>query len=306
MIKKISYSLLIFIISLFLISTITFFLFEIVPGEVYDLEVIKSETVIKNIRKKYELDEPIFNRYCKMLKNTFTFDFGNSFINQGLSVNEIIYSRFPISAKIGIISIVMSLVNGTIIGYIIGSTPRTKKIFFIGFIVIISLPIFIIAALLQYLLSVKYKVFSILWTGSWKNYILPCISLSLYPTVFIARILGTSIEDVKNKDYVLAAKARNINEFTVSTRYIIKNAITPVLSYVGPLFANLLSGSFVVETIFNIPGLGRHFISSVTNRDYPTIMGLTIFYAILLIMSNFIVNMIIAANDYKGKRIENE
>ncbi|MCK9329817.1 MAG: ABC transporter permease [Candidatus Cloacimonetes bacterium] len=305
MIKRIIYNLVIFIISIFIISTITFFLFELVPGNIYDTDLIKSANIIANIKEKYGLDEHISTRYFLMLKSTFSFDFGNSFIYDGLSVNEIIAKYFPISAILGLTSLISSFIVGVFIGYISSNSKSIKNIFFIIIILLISLPTFIIAVFLQYYFCVKFNLFPILWSANWINFILPIIALSIYPTTFIARLLSESIAGIKSSDYVFAAKARGLNEIRIWFSYILKNAITPVISYMGPLTASLLTGSFIVETIFNIPGLGRYFIYSINNRDYPVVMGLTLFYAVILISTNFIANVFVSVNNYKGKRIEN-
>lgn len=306
MLKRIIYNLVTFFISIFAISTITFFLFELVPGNIYDPDLIKSEQIIVNIREKYGLDEPILNRYSLMLKSTFSFDFGNSFIYDGISVNEIIVKYFPISAILGFISLLVSFIIGILIGCISSSGRGIKNIFFVIIVLSISLPTFVIAALLQYFFCVKFRLFPVLWSGNWTNFVLPIIALSIYPITFISRLLSTSIIGIKKMDYVIAAEARGINKMTIWISYILKNAITPVISYMGPLCAGMLTGSFVVETIFNVPGLGKYFINSINNRDYPVVMGLTLFYAFILISTNFMANVFISINDYKGKRTENQ
>jgi len=303
--KKILYNFVIFLISIFAISTITFFLFELVPGNIYDPDLIKSEQIVLNIREKYGLDENISTRYLRMLKNTFSFDFGNSFIYDGISVNGIIAKYFPISAILGSISLLASFIAGIFISCASSKSRGARNIFFIIIVLFISLPIFVIAALLQYFFCVKFRIFPVLWSANWTNFILPSIALSIYPTTFISRLLSISIAEIKQMDYVIAARARGINTITIWLSYILKNAVTPVISYIGPLFASMLTGSFVVETIFNIPGLGRYFINSINNRDYPVVMGLTLFYAIILISTNFIANVLISINDYKGKITEN-
>jgi ABC-type dipeptide/oligopeptide/nickel transport system permease component len=304
--KRIIHNLVTFFISIFAISTITFFLFELVPGDIYDPDLIKSEQIIVNIREKYGLDKPILTRYSLMLKSTFSFDFGNSFIYDGTSVNEIIVKYFPISAALGLISLSTSFIVGIFIGCISSSSRIIKNIFFVIIVLSISLPTFVIAALLQYFLCVKFRIFPVLWSANWINFILPSMALSIYPITFISRLLSTSIVGIKKMDYVIAAEARGINKITIWIFYILKNAITPVISYMGPLCAGMLTGSFVVETIFNVPGLGKYFINSINNRDYPVVMGLTLFYAFILISTNFVANVFVSINDYKGKRTENQ
>ncbi len=304
MIKKIIYGLLSIVVSIFFINTITFFLIEIIPGESYDLSYIRSEAVVKNIEEKYELNKPIGYRYVKMLKNTYTFDFGNSFLSEGRSVNSIIKEHFPISAKLGALTIIYSFILGVIIGIVTSRYKILKKISFIYFVIMISIPNFILAAILQYFLCVKLNIFPIIWNDNILNYILPCITLSSYPIVFIAKLTCESIEEVNKMDFVLAAKARGIDKKTILFRYVLKNSITSTLSYLGTIIANLLVGSFVVESIFNIPGLGKYFVTYVMNKDYPVVMGLTLFYSILLIVSTYLIDLIVFIKDNKGKKYE--
>lgn len=300
--KEILKNILIIIVSLFFISTITFFIFEFIPGEMYNLDYIKNENVIENIREKYELDKPIYVRYLKTLSNTFTFDFGNSFINEGRSVNDIIKDNLPISTVIGISAVVISLIVGIFIGYKMSKIKRKneRKVIIFMFILLMSIPTFVLAVILQYIFGVCLKILPVSGIQNIRGYILPIIILSISPSIFIARLVERKVKEIRNSDYVIAAKVRGINKNTIAFEYILKNAITPVLSYIAPITANLIVGSFVIESIFNIPGLGRYFITSVTNRDYPVVMGLTIFFSIILIAITSIMNVIITIIDYKG------
>lgn len=290
------------VISLFLVVTITFFVFELIPGEVYDLDYIKNENVIENIRQKYGLDKPVYLRYIKTLENTFTFDFGNSFINEGRDVKDIIKTNFPVSAMIGIIAIFISLVVGIFVGNKMTQIKQKRKrsAIVIAFILLTSVPTFVLAVILQYILGVWLKVLPISGGDDIKGYILPILILSISPSIFIARLIERKIIEVKNSDYVISAKVRGISKNTLMYHYILRNSISPILSYLAPIIANLIVGSFVIESIFNIPGLGRYFITSVTNRDYPVVMGLTIFFSIILIGITSIVNILVAIIDYKG------
>lgn len=301
-IKEIIKNFAIIVVSLFFVVTITFFIFELIPGEMYDLDYIKSENVIQNIRKKYELDKPIHLRYIKILKNTFTFEFGNSFINEGRDVKDIIKDNFPISAIVGTITIFISLIIGITTGIKMAQLKQKKKrsIIIITFIVLTSIPTFVLAVLLQYILCVYFKLLPVSGFKNISGYILPITILSVSPSIFVARLIERKVIEVKNSDYVISAKIRGINTNTIIYRYILKNSISPVLSYLAPITAGLMVGSFVIESIFNIPGLGRYFITSVTNRDYPVVMGLTIFFSIILIGFTSIINILVSIIDYKG------
>lgn len=301
-IKEIVKNIAMIVISLFLVVTITFFIFELIPGEVYDLDYIKNENVIENIRQKYGLDKPVYLRYIKTLENTFTFDFGNSFINEGRDVKDIIKTNFPVSAMIGIIAIFISLVVGIFVGNKMTQIKQKRKrsAFVIVFILLTSVPTFVLAVILQYILGVWLKVLPISGEDDIKGYILPILILSISPSIFIARLIERKIIEVKNSDYVISAKVRGTSKNTLMYHYILRNSISPILSYLAPIIANLIVGSFVIESIFNIPGMGRYFITSVTNRDYPVVMGLTIFFSIILIVITSIVNILVAVIDYKG------
>lgn len=300
-IKEIIKNIVTLVISLFFIVTITFLMFEVIPGEAYDLDYIKNENVIENIRQKYELDKPIHLRYIKTLKNTFTFDLGNSFINEGRSVLDIIKSNFPLSALIGTIAIFISLLVGIFVGNKMAQISQKKRtLFVIIFILLTSIPTFVLGVILQYILGVYLKIIPISVVNNITGYILPTIILSVSPSIFIARIIEQKIIEVKNSDYVVAAEVRGIKKNTVMNQYILKNSISPVLSYLAPIIANLIVGSFVIESIFNIPGLGRYFVTSVINRDYPVVIGLTTFFSILLIVVTSIINILVSIIDYKG------
>ena len=300
-IKKIIKSILIIITAIFFITTITFFLFELIPGKVYDLDHIKNETVIKNIEKKYGLNEPVFTRYKKTIISVYSLDFGNSYINEGRSVNGIIKTHFPISLCIGISVIAISLISGIYIGNKLANikTIKNRMIIIFFFVFLTSIPTFVLGIILQYFLCVRLKLFPVI-SSSFSGYIIPILVLSITPTVFIARLLEKKIKEVKNTDYVTSAIVHGVSEKTLYKYYILKNSISPVLSYLAPVSANLIVGSFVIESIFNIQGLGKYFITSVTNRDYPVVIGLTIFFSIILISISLLIDILVSIVNYRG------
>jgi len=283
------------LVSVFSVITITFILFQFVPGNIYSLDRMQNETYVTNVKNKYGLDKPVIERYFLTLSNFIKLDFGYSYINEGRFVNDIIKDGFKISAVIGLLTILISIINGIFLGIELSFVENKKTnsfLIYILLIILISIPNFVIGILLQYLLCVKLNIFTITWSGTINSLILPVVVLSIYPTIFIGRLVNSNIEKVKNEDYILAAKARGISENKIFYRHILKNCLTPVVSYLGPLVANLIVGSFVVESLFNIPGLGRYFITSVSNRDYPLVMGLTVFYSFLLIIMNYMSDII--------------
>lgn len=295
-------NILMFIISMFLIISITFFLLELVPGKTYDLDYIKDETVIDNLNKKYGYDKSIFERYTNTLVKSLTFDFGDSFVYENKNTKTIIHDGFKVSSRIGILAIVISFINGILLSLIMfkNRKKRNSKLNEIFILSLSSIPTFVIASLLQYILCVKFKLFNVYGLNSIFDYILPTFVLSIYPTVFIARILERQFTNIYYSDYVVYAKANGVDHVILVAYYYLKNTISPIFSYMGTLVANLLVGSFVVETIFNIPGLGKSFVSSILNRDFPLIMGLTIFFAFILTISTYFFNILAILINYKG------
>jgi oligopeptide transport system permease protein len=267
----------------------------------YDLDYIKNENIITNIRNKYHLDEPLLKKYLSTTKRFLVFDFGYSTINDGMSVGRIIKDKMPVSALVGFYSLSFSLLAGITLGLIKASLPFKKRhpILLIE-ILAISVPVFVLSILFQYFFSVKVKLFPVYWDNSLWGFILPVLALSIYPIIFIERVLENNIRKIKKSDHIAAAIARGVKKNTLITRYILKDSLTPILSYIAPLMANFIVGSFVVESIFNIPGLGRYFISSIINRDYPVVMGLTVFFSVLLIIITTIFNFLILLVNYKG------
>ncbi len=294
-----------FFTSLFFVVSVTFFLLDAIPGDLYDLDYIKNENVINNIRNKYHLNDSLPDRYLNTIKNFVAFDFGYSVTNDGRAVNDIIKEKFPISASIGVFSIFSSLILGIALGLLKSKILSNKRWFiFIVEILLISIPTFVLSVLLQYILCVVIKLFPVYWDNSMIGYFLPIVVLSIYPTIFISRMLESNIKKLKESNYVIAAISRGISNRKIMFIYILKNSLTPILSYIAPLIANFVVGSFVVESIFNIPGLGRYFISSIINRDYPVVMGLTVFFSSILIITTTLFNILISIIDYKGNVLD--
>lgn len=291
--------------SLFFVISITFFMFNAIPGDLYDLDYIKNENVVNNIRNKYHLDDSLSERYLNTIKNFAEFNFGYSTLNDGRGINDIIREKFPVSAVIGIFSILFSLIFGIAFGLLKSKILSYKRWFiFIVEILLISVPTFVLSVLLQYILCVEIKVFPICWNSSIMGYFLPIVILSIYPTIFISRMLEGNINKIKESNYVIAAISRGISNRKIMFIYILKNSLTPILSYTAPLIANIIVGSFVVESIFNIPGLGRYFISSIINRDFPVAMGLTVFFSSILIITTILFNLLISIIDYNGNTLD--
>lgn len=265
-----------------------------IPGNVYSKEKRLPPAIEANIKAKYGLDKPIMEQYVTTLKNLAKLDFGMSMFADGRSVNNIIKEHFPASAKLGALSILLCLIGGIPLG-IVSARHKDKWQDNASMVLVtlgVTVPGFVMASLLQYFLGVKLKVFPIMGFDSFKHAILPAIALSFFSLSFIARLVRSGMIEVMEQDYIRTARAKGLPETTVVYKHALKNAITPVVAFLGPLVAGLLTGSFVIEKIFGIPGLGRYFVNSITNRDYTVIMGLTVFYAAFLIFMVFIVDIV--------------
>lgn len=273
------------IITLWVIVTLTFLLMQILPGDPFHAEQALPKEIHSALRKHYGLDDPPFDQYMRYLKSIATWDFGPSFYYTDRSVNDIIKEAFPVSAKLGAAALLLAVSIGVLIGAA-GAVYKGKwqdKAVLMGAAFGISMPSFILATFLQFSLGFQLQLLPIARWGTWMHAVLPAISLAALPAAFIARMTRSNLIDVLSQDYIKTARSKGISERRVLWVHAMRNALLPVATYLGPLTANVLAGSFVVEKIYAIPGLGQWFVNSITNRDYTVIMGLTVFYSILLI-----------------------
>ncbi len=287
--KRIGYGLL----TLFLVSTITFFLMYLIPGGPFLAEKAKTEETMRALEEKYGLDKPVPVQYVNYMKKIVTGDLGLSTKQRGRTVNDIIGESFPTSAKIGSIAVAVAITVGIPLGCI-AALNRGKwldNIIIVFSTTGIAIPSFIAATLLMYFVGVKLGLAPTYGLTSPGHYVLPVISLSIHPSAYISRLIRSSILDVLGQDYMTTARAKGLNQFKTLFKHALRNAVLPLVAYLGSLIAGILCGSFVVETIFTIPGLGSSFVSSILNRDYPLVMGTTIFYATLIIVMNVLVDI---------------
>lgn len=288
--KRLIYS----ILTIFLISTITFFLMNLVPGGPFLSEKNPPAAALKAMNEKYGLDQPRIVQYKNYMVKLAQGDLGVSIKKKGRSVNDIIAEKFPVSAKIGGLAILFAILVGIPLGAFAalnrGKWLDSVIMFFatLG----ISVPSFVLATTLMIFFGVKLGILPTYGLNSPLHYILPVFSLAFYPTAYISRLMRSSMLDVLNQDYIRTARAKGVAPFFVLFKHALRNAVLPVVTYLGPSIAFILTGSFVVEKIFTIPGLGGEFISSITNRDYPLIMGTTIFLASLIVIMNVIVDIV--------------
>lgn len=277
-----------------IIITITFILMHAIPGGPFTREKELPPEILKNIEARYKLDQPLYKQYFDYLKNLIKFDLGPSFKYEDRTVNQIIEEGLPVSAILGLSATLLALIIGIPAGII--SALRHNR--FLDNLVMlfatfgVSIPNFIIAAVLMFVFALKLKLLPAALWGDFSNAILPVAALSLHPTAFIARLTRSTLIEVLNQDYIRVARAKGLSWFYVIYRHALKNAIIPVVTYLGPLLAGILTGSFVIENIFAIPGLGKYFVTSIYNRDYTVILGVTIFYSLLLIFLNLLVDII--------------
>lgn len=283
------------LLTLFIASSITFMLIHAMPGDPLAVAARKLPEQIKaNYYAKYGLDQPLLTQYGLFIKNAVKGDLGQSLASPGRSVTDTIKKHAPISAQIG----GQGLLVGVTIGILLGIVAAFKRgkwpdyvVMFIA-IVGISVPSFVVASLLQFFFTVKLRWLPTTGWGEFKNTILPTIALSLGPIATYARYMRANCLDVIGQDYIITAKAKGVSKVSLVFKHVIRNAILPAITLLGPQVANIFTGSFVVESIFSIPGLGQYFVSSVTDRDYTMIMGQSIFVSALFIIALFLVDII--------------
>ncbi len=275
--------------SLFLVATMTFVLMHIIPGDPFTEEKAVPEEILKAMYKHYGLDQPWYVQYGHYLKGIATFDLGPSFKYQGRSVTEIITEGFPVSFILGAEALLLAFGLGTIAGSIaaLKHMKWQDNLVMILAVLGISVPSFILATFLQYLFAMQWDLLPVARWGSFAHTILPALALAALPTAFIARLMRSGLVEILQQDYILTAKAKGLSKFEIIFRHALRNALLPIVTYLGPLATAVLTGSFAVEKIFGIPGLGQWFVMSITNRDYTVIMGTTVFYSALLLLCVF-------------------
>lgn len=303
MLKYILKRLVISLITLWVVITLTFFLLRLLPGGPFLGERNIPPAIKANLEAKYGLDKPLIEQYTIYLKNLVKGDMGPSMKYTGREVQQIIGYSFPASAKLGAVAVVISLVLGVFLG-IIAALNHNKwpdSLCMVLATLGVTIPSFVLASVFMYFFGIKYKILPITGLDSWKNFILPTLALSGYSVAFISRLARSKLLEVMKSDYIRTARAKGVNETTIIIKHALRNTLIPIVTYLGPLIAGILTGSFVVEKIFAIPGLGREFVTTITNRDYTVIMGVTVFYSALLIVCNLIVDILYVVIDPRIK-----
>lgn len=281
------------LVTLWVIITVTFLLMHALPGDPFTDPKL-PEQIRQNMRIKYGLDKPLYEQYGIYFNNLFHGNLGYSLKYQQRTVNDMIRDGFPYSADLGMRAILFGVLTGVTLGTLAaffrdGMFDRTAMVIAV---IGVSVPNFIIATLLDYLLAAKLQILPAAGWGSFQQSLMPSFALGLGVVATNARLMRASVLDVVGQDYIRTARAKGLNSREIIWRHIIRNAILPVITVLGPLIVNIVTGSFVIEQVFGIPGLGKYFIQAVYNNDYTLIMGTTIFYSALLIVAILLVDIV--------------
>jgi dipeptide transport system permease protein len=280
-------------VTLLVIITLTFFLMHSIPGSPFNEERATSEAVQKNLEAYYHLDEPLYVQYFMYLKSVVTLDFGPSIKKSSQTVNEMLGRGFPVSFELGMVTLIVAIFSGILLG-IIAALRHNGIIDYLAMTIAvlgISVPNFVMATLLIQQLAVNLEILPVATWASPKHMILPTLALATGPMAIIARLTRASMLEVLTQDYIRTAKAKGLSPVKIVFKHALKNALLPVVTILGSLAASILTGTFVIEKIFAIPGMGKYFVESINQRDYPVIMGTTIFYSTVLIMMLFLVDL---------------
>lgn len=281
------------LLSLFILISVTFFLMKAIPGNPFMSEKATSPEIQARLMEQYGLDKPVYVQYLKYLGDIASGDFGISMKKLNQSVTDIIGQTFTVSLKLGSVAIIISIIVGILLGMLAALYHRRliDNIAMILAIMGIAVPSFVLASLIQFYFAQSLGWFNVMGFDGPLDYVLPVAALSAQPIAFIARLTRSSMLEVLHTDYVKTAKAKGLQPVAIMFKHVVRNAILPVVTYVGPMTANIITGSVVIERIFGIGGIGKVFVDSITTRDYTMIMGVTIFYGILLMVARFITDI---------------
>ena len=282
------------IFSVFIVATLTFFIMNLVPGGPFVAEKSISKAAQQALAEKYGLDKPLGVQYLNYMNSLIHGDMGLSLKQRGRTVNQIIFSKLPVSARTAGLAVLVALCVGIPLGCL-SAYNRGKwadNLIIVFATCGIAIPSFISSVVLLYTFGMNLKLLPTVGLNSAAAYIMPVTALAIYPSAYITRLMRSSLLDVMGQDYMRTARAKGVSSVKILFKHALRNAILPVVTYVGPMLAGLMTGSFVVEKIFSIPGLGRDFVSAITNRDYMMIMGTTILLAALVIVANVVVDIL--------------
>ena len=291
------------LLTLFILIVITFTLTKVMPGSPLQSKNISGDVLAK-MEAQYGLDKPVVTQLFIYINNMLHGDLGTSYKKTGTSVTAIIKQSMIPTVKLGLVTTVLVLVVGIFSGIMMArsKSPVAKGAWLTGLTLGVSIPNFLVALLLMILFGVIFKALPIIGLSTPLHYILPAVAQGLWPISAVARLTQSSYEEVIRQDYITMAKAKGISKSTILFRHVLKNAMLPVITYIGPMVAFLLTGSVTIEKIFTIPGLGREFTNAIMNHDYTVVMGITIFMGALIIMCNLIADLLCAVIDPRTRK----
>ena len=301
MVRYIIKRLFIGVVTIWALITITFFLIRIMPGSPFEADNL-SQSAIEQLESTYGLDEPMWKQYILYMENLMHGDLGISY-KKNVSVNTLIARGFPYTLSIGLLSIAVSAFIGILMGIWMATSKRLAvKNTLLGIATLgVSIPGFVTAILLMMIFGVWWPVLPIVGLGSPANYILPVAAQSFGQIASIARLTKSTYSEAIQMDYVTMARAKGLSNLYITVRHVLKNALIPVVTYFGPAIAFLITGSFVVESIFSIPGIGREFTNAITNRDYTVVLGFSVFIGVIITVANLAVDIICSLIDQRIK-----
>lgn len=303
MLKYITKRLLLGILTLFVLVAITFTMTKLMPGSPLQSKNVSGE-LLEKIEAQYGLDKPVVQQFFIYIKNMLHGDLGTSYKKIGTNVTDIIKQSMVPTLKLGLVTAILVLVVGIFAGIMMAKakTPLGKGAWLTGLTLGVSIPNFLVALLLMIVFGVLLHAVPIIGLSTPKHFILPAIAQGLYPISAVARLTQSSYEEVIRQDYITMAKAKGISKSTILFRHVLKNAMLPVITYMGPMVAFLLTGSVTIEKIFSIPGLGREFTNAIMNHDYTVVMGITIFMGAIIILCNLLADVICAVVDPRTRK----
>ena len=291
------------LLTLLLVIVLTFFLMQIVPGGPFLGENVNPE-VTQKLLEKYGYDQPIMVQFGNYIRGLFQGDMGVSMVvKSGDPVTGVIADHFPVSCKLGLIALALAVFIGIPLGVFAAMKHNSifDRVFIFLASLFVSVPSFIMTIALMLIFGVWLSILPIAYLSDWTSYIMPIFGMAIYPMFNLARLTRTTMLDVTGQDYIKTARAKGLSTFKIMFKHALRNALIPVVTSMGPMIAGILTGSFVVEKVFAINGIGKYFISSITSRDYPLIMGTTIFFAVLLIACNYVVDLLYGIIDPRIK-----
>lgn len=281
------------LLTLWVIITLTFVLMHAIPGDPFISEARISPQATENLRRFYGLDRPLWTQYVRYLANLARLDLGRSIKSEVRDINQMIADGLPVSATLGAEALAFAVIGGVTLGVLaaLGHNRPPDHLSMGAAIIGISVPSFILATLLIAVFAVRLGVLPVATWGTWKHTVMPAVSLALAPLAYLARLTRSSMLEELGQDYVKAAVARGLSRPRVILGHALRNALLPVITVLGPLTAGILTGSFIIEYIFGIPGIGKIFVLSISDRDYPLILSGAVVYSVLLLGANFLVDI---------------